>query len=74
MLALSAAEVVQVAAKRFSYQVRASSVFALSDEVDLFEHCGRKSDEYLFWHLEKPHENIRGAQETTSVETSEAVP
>lgn len=74
MLALRAAEVVQVAAKRFSYQVRAGSVFALGDEVYLFEHGWWKSDEYLFWHLEKPHENIKGGGETTSVETSETVP
>ncbi len=55
LTALRLFEIIEVAAKRFSYHVRSRSVFDLGHKVNLFKHGRGQCDQYFFWHSIHPH-------------------
>jgi hypothetical protein len=50
--ALLSSEIIQITAKRFSYQVGSSAMFVLCNEVYLFQHCWGQGNQYFFGHLQ----------------------
>jgi hypothetical protein len=53
---LGAPEIIQVTSQGFSNQIGASSVLALGNEINLFEHSWWQRDEHLLGHNANPRE------------------
>jgi hypothetical protein len=50
---LGASEVIEITTQSFSYQVGSRAMLALSDEIDLFQHCRGQSDQDLLGHKQQ---------------------